>query len=165
MISGDTFPTESEGSLLLVECETSAFFDDIFRQVIDTESEESESELLLDCMQFTCSGSGEAGGNETGDGNRSKWLSGSCSGDSRGEEISNENSEEGGDEVTVCLPERVFASSEAAGFRQMSEWSIMATAADKGQKSEHARTESELFVVHTPHECEALCVAESLGAN
>jgi hypothetical protein len=117
MISGDTFPTDSEGGLLLTECETLAFFDDIFGRVIDTESEESESELLPDCKRFTGSGSGEAGVDETGDGNRSKWLSGSCSGDSGGEEISNENGEEGGDEVTVCLPERVFASSEAAGFR------------------------------------------------
>jgi len=152
MISGDTFPADSEGGLLLTEGETSAFFDDIFGRVIDTESEESESELLPDCMQFTGSGSGEAGVDETGDGNRSKWLSSSRLGNSGGEEISDENGKEGGDEVTVCLPEHVFASSEAAGFRRMSEWSIMATAADKGQKSEHAQMESELFVVRTPCE-------------
>jgi len=85
----------------------------------------------------------------------------SCSsgmGKARGTEIGNESSDEngkeGGDKVTICLSDRVLASSEAAGFRNISDCITMATAVEDEQILVNSKTESEFSVA------EATCMAE-----
>jgi hypothetical protein len=155
MTLGNMVPADSISGLLLVVCETSAPFEDIFVRVTREEVDESESESLLGCNQLTSSGSGESGGNVISDGSRINQSRGSGPGDSGGDEIGDENGEEGGDEFTVPLPEHVLASLEVAGFRGRSELNVTATVMDDERISENTQTESELFVAYTLHECEA----------
>ena len=174
-------PTDSVGGLLLVVCETSAPFEDIFAWVAGEEVDELESESLPGCNQITSPGCGKSGGDVIGDGSGINLSRGSGPGDSGGNEIGDENGdengEEGGDEFTAHLPECVLASSEAAGFRGRSELKVTATVMDDERISENTQTESELFVAYAPRECEAtstqteselfvahtLCVCEATG--
>jgi hypothetical protein len=155
MTSGNTVPADSVGGLLLVVCKTSAPFEDIFARVTREEVDESESESLSGCNRITSSGCGKSGGDAISDGSGINSSRGSSPGDSGGDEIGDENSKEGGDEFTARLPERVLASSEAAGFRGRSELKVTAMVADDGRISENTQTESALFVAYTPRECEA----------
>jgi hypothetical protein len=140
MTSGDMVPADSVGGLLLMVCETSAPFEDIFARVTREEADKSESESLPGCNRITSSACGKSGGDAISDGSGINSSRGSGPGDSGGDEIgdenSDENSEEGGDEFTACLPERVLASSEAAWFRGRSELKVTATVADDEQISE-----------------------------
>jgi hypothetical protein len=138
-----------------VVCETSAPFEDIFVRVTREEADKSESESLPGCNRITSSACGKSGGDVIGDGSGINSSRGSGPGDSGGDEIGDENGKEGGDEFTARLPERVLASSEAAGFRGRSELKVTATVADDEQILENAQMESELFVAYTPCECEA----------
>ena len=79
-------------------------------------------------------------------------------GEAGGAEISNENSdengEEGGDEVTICLSDCVLASSEVAGFRNISDCITTAMAVEDEQISVNSKMESEFSVA------KATCMAE-----
>jgi len=89
--------------------------------------------------------------------------SSSGTGEARGKEIGDENGDEngdkGGDEVTVCLPERVLASSEAAGFSNISDPTTIVMGVEDEQISVNGKVESECSVA------EATCMAETLVTN
>jgi hypothetical protein len=90
-------------------------------------------------------------------------CSGSSTGEARREEIGDENddenSDEGGDEVTICLPKCVLASSEAAGFSNISDPITIVMGAEDEQISVNGKAESECSVA------EATCMAETLVTN
>jgi len=111
--------------------------------------------MVLGCPDYLQSVEGDG----ISDGNRSNVCSGSGTGEAGSEEIGDENGEKGGDEVTVCLPEHLLASSEAAGFSNISDPITTVMGAEDEQISVNGKTESECSVA------KATCMVELVVTN